>query len=78
MAEAKIAAKQPAVLDLEAGSYHYCTCGESQNQPYCDGSHKETGFTPLEFFIDEPKKVALCQCKRTAKAPYCDGAHKTL
>lgn len=23
----------------------FCRCGASSNKPYCDGSHKETGFT---------------------------------
>ncbi len=78
MSEPTIAAKEPAVLDLEPGTYYWCTCGLSKNQPYCDGSHEGTEFTPLEFTIDEKKQVALCQCKRTGTAPYCDGAHESL
>ena len=78
MAEPIIAHKFPAVLELEPGSYHWCRCGRSKNQPHCDGSHRGTGLSPIEFKVDEKKKVALCQCKHTGNAPFCDGTHKKL
>ena len=78
MAEPKIAARQPAVLELEPGTYAWCQCGESKKQPFCDGSHKATEFRPIVFKLEERKRVALCQCKRSAKKPYCDGTHRTL
>lgn len=73
-----IAGKQPVVLEIEPGTYSWCSCGNSKNQPYCDGSHKGTNFKSLKFEITEKKKVALCTCKQTANPPYCDGAHKKL
>ncbi len=73
-----VAAKTPAVLDLEAGTYYWCSCGQSKQQPFCDGSHQGTGFTPMQFVLDAAKKVALCQCKVTANPPYCDGTHSKL
>ena len=78
MAEATIADKVPAVLDLEPGTYYWCRCGRSEKQPYCDGAHQGTEFTPMEFTVEEKKKVALCQCKHTGNEPFCDGAHKKL
>ena len=78
MADPKIADKTPAVLELEAGTYHWCSCGESKNQPFCDGSHAGTEFTPQEVVLEENKRVALCRCKHTANPPFCDGAHKKL
>jgi CDGSH-type Zn-finger protein len=78
MTEPIVANKFPAVLELEPGTYYWCRCGRSGNQPYCDGSHRGTGLSPIEFAMDEKKKVALCQCKHTGNAPFCDGTHKKL
>jgi CDGSH-type Zn-finger protein len=78
MPDPTIAGKEPAILDLEPGSYYWCSCGDSKNQPFCDGSHQGTEFTPLELTIEKARKVALCLCKRTAKPPFCDGAHRKL
>jgi CDGSH-type Zn-finger protein len=69
---------KPVVMDLEPGSYYWCSCGQSANQPFCDGSHKGTGFTPLKFEIAETKTVALCNCKHTGNTPFCDGSHSKL
>lgn len=73
-----IADTKPTVLELEAGTYYWCRCGRSQNQPYCDGAHKGTDFSPMEFTLEETKRVALCNCKQTENGPFCDGKHKHL
>ncbi len=78
MPEPKIAGRGPIKVQLEAGQRWWCACGESKNQPFCDGSHKSTAFTPLKFVIDQPKEAFLCTCKRTGNAPFCDGTHKKL
>lgn len=78
MAEPHIAQKAPYQADLEPGTYWYCTCGHSANQPFCDGSHKGSEFVPMKFELAEAKSVHLCGCKHTKNAPYCDGTHKTL
>jgi len=71
--------KAPYKVDLEAGkTYFWCACGKSQNQPFCDGSHKGGSFTPTKFTAEESKTAFLCGCKHSAKAPFCDGTHKTL
>lgn len=78
MNEATIAAKEPAALELEPGTYYWCACGRSANQPFCDGSHEGTKFTPKVLEITEKQTVALCQCKRSNNAPFCDGSHAAL
>lgn len=78
MAKGKIAARTPAVMELEPGDYYWCQCGRSQNQPFCDGSHKGTEFSPVKLTIEEKRRVALCQCKQTDTQPMCDGTHKRL
>lgn len=78
MSEPVIAKKGPFVVELEPGTYWWCTCGRSQSQPFCDGSHSGTDFAPKEVNITEKKKYGLCGCKHTKNAPFCDGAHKEL
>ncbi|MCS7189050.1 MAG: CDGSH iron-sulfur domain-containing protein [Bacteroidia bacterium] len=70
--------KAPYRVSLEVGTYWWCACGRSQKQPFCDGSHKGTGISPLKLSIEEPKKVWLCGCKHTQNPPFCDGTHKNL
>jgi CDGSH-type Zn-finger protein len=74
----KIAGRKPIVLELPAGQYAFCSCGESQNQPFCDGAHRTTSFTPEMFELAEEQTVALCACKRNGGGPYCNGSHANL
>ena len=76
--EPVIADKKPAVLELEPGTYYWCSCGASANQPFCNGSHQGTGFVPLKLEIAEKQQVALCNCKHSGNSPFCDGSHSKL
>lgn len=79
MSEAIPAQKAPYKVSVEAGrSYAWCACGRSSKQPFCDGSHKDTGLSPVVFKPEESKDVFLCGCKHTANAPFCDGSHSKL
>lgn len=78
MNEPVIFDKKPVVMELEAGSYYWCSCGKSSQQPFCDGAHQGSGFAPLKFDLAEKKTVALCNCKYTQNTPFCDGSHSKL
>jgi CDGSH iron-sulfur domain-containing protein 3 len=73
-----VAQKGPFAVDLEAGkTYYWCACGTSKHQPFCDGSHKGTAFTPQAHTAATSGTAYLCGCKQTNSAPLCDGSHAT-
>jgi CDGSH iron-sulfur domain-containing protein 3 len=77
--ESVIAQKAPYAVDVESGkTYYWCSCGRSQKQPFCDGSHKETSLEPVAYTAEKTEKVYLCGCKQTANQPFCNGKHKEL
>ena len=78
MSEPLVPQKSPIVKKMEPGPYYWCSCGRSANQPFCDGSHGETGFAPLTVEIPDTKTVAWCACKHTRTPPFCDGSHAHL
>lgn len=79
MPEPVIAQKSPYAIEVEAGkSYFWCACGRSRAQPFCDGSHKGSGFAPVKFNADKSRTVYFCGCKNTGKSPLCDGTHNGL
>ena len=74
-----IAQKSPYALEVTAGkSYYWCSCGQSKNQPFCDGSHQSTAFTPVSFIAEKTETVYLCGCKHSANGVFCDGSHNKL
>ncbi len=77
--QAVVSQKGPYLVEVEVGkSYFWCSCGRSEKQPFCDGSHKGTTFTPMKFEAEESKQLFFCGCKQTDKQPFCDGAHSKL
>jgi CDGSH-type Zn-finger protein len=79
MTEPTIAGTAPMPIEVEEGkSYFWCACGLSSNQPFCDGSHKGTEFSPVRYTAEKDGKAFFCSCKRSDKAPLCDGSHKAL
>ena len=65
----------PIGVEVEAGkSYFWCSCGKSDSQPFCDGSHKDTEFTPVKYEAAESKKLFFCACKATKGLPNFGGS----
>lgn len=74
-----IARKAPFPVEVNEGkSYFWCACGRSQNQPFCDGSHKGSAFSPVKYTAPASGRVFFCGCKNSGKQPLCDGTHNTL
>ena len=77
MSNPVVADNKPVKVNLSKGQeYHFCTCGRSKSQPFCDGSHAGTSFTPKVIVADDDGDAYLCACKHTGNAPFCDGTHK--
>lgn len=79
----KVAGLKPAVVEVEPDKLAWCACGQSKNQPFCDGSHEGTRHEPVPLGAEllklregeTKKKVVLCMCKGTQTPPFCDGSH---
>jgi CDGSH-type Zn-finger protein len=79
MNKAKVAGKTPQMEKLEEGNtYAWCACGASENQPWCNGAHQGSQFSPKVFQAAESKTAALCMCKQSNNPPFCDGSHASL
>lgn len=77
MTKGHVAGTQPIAVDVEAGkNYFWCSCGQSKNQPFCDGSHKGSDFSPVKWQAEEGGTKWFCACKQTNGQPFCDGSHK--
>jgi len=73
-----IVQKHSLKMDMEPGTYFWCSCGRSKNQPFCDGSHRSTTFRPVKVVLDEPQRVKWCMCRYSKRGPFCDNSHREL
>ncbi|MFQ5561853.1 MAG: CDGSH iron-sulfur domain-containing protein [Nitrospinota bacterium] len=83
MVKPKIAQKGPYVMETESGTYVWCGCGLSRDQPFCDNAHHGTKFEGTEYGavkvdVEEDGTKAWCGCKHTKNPPWCDGSHEKL
>jgi CDGSH-type Zn-finger protein len=75
----KIAFPKSIKTEVKAGqTYYWCSCGLSSKQPFCDGSHSGTGFSPIAYQASDDRVVGFCGCKHSKNGAICDGAHKAL
>lgn len=64
----------PYVVMVEAGkTYFWCSCGKSETQPWCDGSHAGTDFEPIKITAPISGEFHMCGCKQSDNKPYCYG-----
>ena len=72
--------KSPYKVRVEKDkTYFWCSCGESQKQPFCDGSHKrERNFKSFKYLSKSDKVIFFCGCKLTKNPPFCDNSHLKL
>jgi mannose-6-phosphate isomerase-like protein (cupin superfamily)/CDGSH-type Zn-finger protein len=74
-----VARPKPYLVNVKAGrTYLWCACGRSAKQPFCDGSHQGSDFSPIAFKATQDDELLFCGCKHTRTAPFCDGAHTNL
>ena len=81
MSNIKIAQKSPYAVEVNSGDKKvWCSCGHSENQPYCDGAHarKETGMKPIVCKFENSETVYFCGCKHSKNGAFCDGSHNSL
>ena len=69
---------EPLKTTLEAGTYLYCQCGYSADQPWCNGSHHGSKFKPMVIEVEKARKASICTCKLTKTPPYCDNSHEEI
>ena len=74
----KRASDTPYAVEVEESKpYFWCACGLSNTQPFCDGSHKDTGYSPKRYVADKTATVYFCGCKQSKTQPLCDGSHQS-
>lgn len=77
MTQSKAKICDPKTVNLRKGHYYYwCSCGQSQTEPFCDGlGHLGLGIDPLVFQPQENQTAQLCTCKTTPTPPYYNNNH---
>ncbi len=79
MSQPFCAQKSPIPVAVTGGkTYYWCSCGLSKSQPFCDGSHRGSGFAPTAYLAEKDATVYFCGCKHSANGALCDGSHKKL
>jgi CDGSH iron-sulfur domain-containing protein 3 len=64
----------PIPVSLEEGQeYRWCSCRNSNKQPFCD--KQDCGEKAILFKSELTEEAFLCNCKYTKHPPWCDGSH---
>ena len=81
-----ISSRTPYKVTVEAGKkYHWCSCGLSAIQPFCDGAHKayknEDGSSimkSVKYEATANETLYFCGCKHSKSGIFCDGTHAKI
>ena len=75
MTDPVIFQKSPMPIEVEEGkTYFWCACGKSAKQPFCDGSHKDTGIAPVKLPLRQPKRCFSVGVKHRQKPRFAMAA----
>ncbi len=69
---------EPYTVEIKTGeSTWICTCGQTKNSPYCDGTHKDLdgAVGPEEIKTESDTTTYVCGCGKTGNGVLCDGTH---
>ena len=56
---------KPAQCEVEKDKdYFWCSCGKSEKQPFCDGSHVGTDFNRLNIQLKKMKQNSFVHVKK--------------
>jgi CDGSH-type Zn-finger protein len=77
-----IAHCEPIAVKIEPGKvYSWCSCGLTENSPFCDSNHKKIEglpFKSVKVQFDKEEEIWFCQCKQTKTPPFCDKSHNKI
>ncbi|MBF0137381.1 MAG: CDGSH iron-sulfur domain-containing protein [Magnetococcus sp. DMHC-1] len=70
---------EPYLIKAKPGeTYAICTCGHTQDPPFCDGAHKQhPPKKPHLHKVQQVEDLYACGCGGSKSAPWCDGTHKS-
>jgi CDGSH-type Zn-finger protein len=78
MSKSKKDTSGPRTVTLLKGQrLMWCSCGLSDDQPYCDSAHVMTDKLPFRYYVPEEGPYKLCMCTHTKTPPFCDGTHES-
>ncbi len=65
----------PVIVELTPGDHRICHCGESLQEPLCDGDNGAECRKATVFHIEKAGMIPICRCGRSGTDPICDGSH---
>jgi CDGSH iron-sulfur domain-containing protein 3 len=65
MSQAKVVDAKPTAIALEIGTYRWSSCGFSESNPFCNGSHQRTDLKPFTLkWLSQSRLQYVCVKRR--------------